>query len=437
MDEKVTVVIPVYNSQDYLVDCVESIYAQTYNNIEVIAVDDGSTDDSLNILLSLQQAYPDLIIISQENKGPGGARNTGLRRATGKYIYFIDSDDMVDSSMLEECVPVIENNDCDIVGFQGEIIGNIGDYNKNQYIYSNRCLDMNKIISGNDFLLKYHRRIPLLNIPMLVYKTNYLINNNLFILEDIYYEDSEYYYRVMSCNPKLVLMDRVFYRRRYRESSIMTSVFDRKRLNDTISVDVLIGKMVASDKLVNVFIGDAVSDIYRILKMAQKYDIELGQDNVDLVLEIIHRNEENAFNTSVLVNCWIFLIAQMLTRYSSKKIDIDNCIKRLEQFAKKTQLLNRDKLVGIYGTGGVTDVFISVLEELFHKKMSKLIFIDSYLETGTALYRGNKIFNYADVKYENIESIIISTEFYINDILRNVKTMNDIVPIYAIENCID
>ena len=92
---KTSVVIPVYNTGIYLEECIGSVYNQTQREIEVIAVNDGSTDDSWEVLQHLQEKYPGLIIVTQDNHGQGYARNVGIKMARGEYIYFLDSDDYI------------------------------------------------------------------------------------------------------------------------------------------------------------------------------------------------------------------------------------------------------------------------------------------------------------------------------------------------------
>lgn len=92
---RISAVVPVYNSQRYVARCIESVLAQTYQNWELILVDDGSKDSSLSILLAYESKDPRIMVIHQENTGPGMARNTGIRKATGEYIVFVDSDDRI------------------------------------------------------------------------------------------------------------------------------------------------------------------------------------------------------------------------------------------------------------------------------------------------------------------------------------------------------
>lgn len=111
----VSVIIPIYNTDKYLDECIQSILNQTYKNIEIILVNDGSTDDSDKICKRYNEQYQNIIYISQTNKGVSVARNNGLDAATGEYVYFMDSDDKIDSKFIKTSIMTAENNDSDVV----------------------------------------------------------------------------------------------------------------------------------------------------------------------------------------------------------------------------------------------------------------------------------------------------------------------------------
>ena len=114
---KVSVIVPVYNSEKYLKDCLDSLVNQTLKEVEIIAVDDASTDKSLEILLEYTKKYPGKIKVfaSEQNKGQGASRNIGLSIATGEYIGFLDSDDYVAPTMYEELYDTAKEKRADIV----------------------------------------------------------------------------------------------------------------------------------------------------------------------------------------------------------------------------------------------------------------------------------------------------------------------------------
>ena len=98
----VSVIIPVYNVEKYIDECLKSVVSQTYKNIEVIIINDGSTDKSEEIIRSYLDKYENITYIYQQNKGVSEARNLGLKNATGDYVLFVDSDDYIHKSMIEK-----------------------------------------------------------------------------------------------------------------------------------------------------------------------------------------------------------------------------------------------------------------------------------------------------------------------------------------------
>lgn len=100
----VSIIVPAYNVADYLPDCLDSLVHQTYSNIEIIVVNDGSTDNTMSVAVRYEKEYPGIILIDQNNEGLSGARNTGIKQAKGDYICFVDSDDWVEKDMIEKAV---------------------------------------------------------------------------------------------------------------------------------------------------------------------------------------------------------------------------------------------------------------------------------------------------------------------------------------------
>lgn len=111
---KVSVVIPVYNVERYVSDCLDSILAQTLSDVEIICVNDGSTDDSAAILRDYAQRDARILVLEQENQGLAGARNSGLDAATGEYVLFLDSDDWAEPTMIEEVYTRCVQDDADM-----------------------------------------------------------------------------------------------------------------------------------------------------------------------------------------------------------------------------------------------------------------------------------------------------------------------------------
>lgn len=148
-NELISIIVPVYNSQQYLRQCLESLLNQTYKNLQIICIDDGSTDDSLSILNSYKKKDKRIYIYSKKNEGVSQARNYGLSMAKGKYIMFVDSDDWID---ICTCEIVTEFSEYDLVMWP--YVREMGDCSRKKQIFNND-IKFNK----NEVKQKLHRRM--------------------------------------------------------------------------------------------------------------------------------------------------------------------------------------------------------------------------------------------------------------------------------------
>ena len=145
----ISIILPVYNVEEYLIECIESILKQSYKNYELIVVDDGSTDRSLNIINEYKDKFKEIKIFTQENKGVSEARNLALRYVKGEYILFVDPDDFLDENMIEHMLYRAKKDKSDVVISNYYIYFNKDKYNKfikdilNEGVYSrDEIIDM-------------------------------------------------------------------------------------------------------------------------------------------------------------------------------------------------------------------------------------------------------------------------------------------------------
>lgn len=180
---KVSVVVPVYNSAEYLPQCLESIINQSYKNIEIICVNDGSKDNSLDILMEYKNKDPRIVVIDKPNGGVSSARNAGLKAATGKYVQFIDSDDLINVEALKNLFEEAETFNADIVTFQKTW------FNKNEQPNISEKLEYD--IKATEHYFHNESENPFVRsldcnvIHNKFYKKDFLINNNLFFDEKV------------------------------------------------------------------------------------------------------------------------------------------------------------------------------------------------------------------------------------------------------------
>ena len=194
MHYKVSVIIPVYNVEQYLEQCLDSIVNQTLKEVEIIIVDDGSKDRSREIVDEYEEKYADVFSIHKEHKGPGAARNSGMSCAHGDYLYFMDSDDCLDINALERLYQVASQEGLDLVLFSGKAFTEDKDLKDivSRFRYL-RTRHLNKVMSGKDgFLLTHSDGEYMTSLCIRFYDRSYLKKINIEFNEDIIHEDEDF-----------------------------------------------------------------------------------------------------------------------------------------------------------------------------------------------------------------------------------------------------
>lgn len=221
MKVKLSIVIPIYNVEEYLRECLESIYRLNIKK-EIILVNDESKDNSYKIIEEYKNRFPkETIVINQKNKGLSGARNSGLEKAKGEYIAFIDSDDFIRTNEYENFFKKGENKKLDI------IIGNHLKYDKNKKIDSfkeNKKIDYLGVIDGKSF---FEKSIKYNNFKEEVwddiYNRKFLLENKLKFKEKLLHEDTLFFIQALNKAKKVEYTNTIIYMYRQREGSIMST----------------------------------------------------------------------------------------------------------------------------------------------------------------------------------------------------------------------
>lgn len=205
---KLSIIIPVYNAEKYLKKCLESIFVQDIpiSDYEVIAVDDGSTDNSLKILENFKENFHNLQVISQKNKGEAGARNTALKLAKGDYITFLDNDDYYENNALSQSLEIIEKENLDILYLK---INHISE--EYQFITSLPNLSNGEVLPG---LL--HERRP---FPATIYRRE-IIGDKLFPLNILVGTDSVFNALIQSKAQRVFFAENCIYNYLVRPNSL-------------------------------------------------------------------------------------------------------------------------------------------------------------------------------------------------------------------------
>lgn len=229
---KVSVIVPVYNVSKYLKECLDSILTQSLEDIEVICVNDGSTDDSLDILKECQLKDERIKIFSQKNRGLASARNLGLDNACGDYVTFIDSDDYFVSDALKKAYDQTCRTDADFTLFK--LLNFDGETKKTSPINYFDMPFLKKF--ENDTFTHHDVGERLFNIsvtaPGKLFKRDFI--NNLRFPEDILFEDTPFILEAIFMADKMCFLDEYLYMRRIRSDSITQSNFSK--FSDCITI---------------------------------------------------------------------------------------------------------------------------------------------------------------------------------------------------------
>lgn len=222
---KISVVVPVYDTEKYLKRCLDSIINQTFDDIELIIVNDGSPDNSREIILEYAANNSNIVFIDIENKGVSNARNLGLKNANGEYIIFVDSDDYLDLSAIEKLYNAITFNKCDmaVCNFAMVYDSHIND----------KFLEMpkEKLIIANENKEKLIKDTLSFKFPLAIcvfnklFSTKLLLDSGIVFEErsSIYAEDAYFYYKMISLIERICIVDEPLYLYYQRETSVTNS----------------------------------------------------------------------------------------------------------------------------------------------------------------------------------------------------------------------
>lgn len=233
---KVSVVIPVYNVENYLRDCLDSIVNQTLKDIEIICINDGSPDNSIDILNEYAAKDPRMTVISQENGGHAVATNRGMDMATGKYLFLMDSDDVLELNALEDSYNAAEEKNVDFVLFKA-----INYDHPNDRYYETEVYSMDKIARKvGENVFNYNDIGDLMFQASVtpwskLYNRKFIMDNNIRFPEGLIFEDNVFFYKALFSAKRIYFLKKfLFIRRWYATSS--TTAGDLRFLN---SIDVI------------------------------------------------------------------------------------------------------------------------------------------------------------------------------------------------------
>ena len=222
---KFSIIIPVYNVEKFLRESLDSIVAQTFKDFEVICVNDGSTDNSLEILNEYANKDSRIKVISQENQGQGVARNNAIDIAQGKYLLFVDPDDFIESNTLEVLYNKFHETDVDIIQFDYATHKRVETFKKRLKKYFNYSIKNNQIFNWHEIKKKNLEKMFLV-IWDKAYKTSFIKEHNIKFAPNKIGEDQLFSISSIFSTNKILYVDIPFYHYRMRFGSSLNKVSD-------------------------------------------------------------------------------------------------------------------------------------------------------------------------------------------------------------------
>lgn len=299
----VSVIVPVYNTKEYLIKCLESIINQTYTNLEIIIIDDGSNDGSYDICDKYLELDSRIKVIHNTNRGVSVTRNIGIDIATGKYILFIDSDDWVEKNYIEVLYNNIQNSDISICSYYTVTKRNVNIINDDKKIEKIDKIVGLKYLIGNEQYRGY--------LWNKLFKLDIIKNNNIKFKPDIYiYEDLLFVAEYINAADNITYIHQSLYYYRMRKSSSLNQEFTMKNMT----------KIKAFKMLESIYTKDKkeLYEKYRYwyLKEALFLNMELSNNNqyekeLAEIKMIINNNydfciKNNQYNNSQKLNIFMY-----------------------------------------------------------------------------------------------------------------------------------
>lgn len=236
-----SIIIPVYNVEEYLERCFNSINRNCNFKYEVIFVNDGSTDRSLKIIEEIASRENNVSVISQANQGLSVARNTGISNAVGEYFILLDSDDWLNFEKIEELLSFAKENQLDLLSYRLESF----DENYNSLgLRDKHPIEYNKILSGRKLLSQGYQPS---SSCLFIYKRDFLIKNKLSFYPKISQQDVEFTIRLMTNASRVFFSDEVIYNY-YRHLGTISMPKTKEKLEKYLSDSIIVSELIKENK---------------------------------------------------------------------------------------------------------------------------------------------------------------------------------------------
>lgn len=444
-----SVIIPVYNVEEYIRECLESVFCQMDSDIEVIIVNDGSVDNSYAICQEIISHWKDhysITLLNQNNQGLSAARNNGMAMAHGEYLMFLDSDDMLAEGTFDKLKQYIrEFQNIELFFYDAMIKNEIGEsLSERRYIRLNSVDSV--VVSGKEYFAKYYFSPMVISSCMCLYKVDFLRQNNFMFEPDRLYEDVFFSFRTVLAAKTVLYMPEVLYVRRYRANSITTVKKTSRHIQDHIYAYEQCMRFIEKDCSDRQISNSLYYFVYSSLRYFNNMQIEENDDKMRI---------EQFYNNIISFYCTLSNMQKSFTFYKglsdllgygeNNKLTVNdrnisslldalnlNTVSEIKEYLEET--INRfyqvifsaipfqdeKSTVGIYGSGKHSRQLMDEYQKQNGKIKAQIFFIDSKKKSFEEKYSDCDIINIADAE-KYVDIIIISSFIYHLDLKKLCK----------------
>lgn len=334
---KVSIVIPVYNVETYISECIDSVINQTLKDIEIVCVNDGSPDNSLSIIEKYASKDKRITVISRKNGGLSAARNTGAKYAKGKYIYFLDSDDFVTKDSLENLYKLSEKENLDILYFGVQNFYESNNIEKQDIIdeaYYQRKQYFDHSVTGDVLFERFLKEnMFICCVPFQFINREFLIKSGICFREGILHEDELFSPQLILAAERTMVIEDKFYIRRIRENSIMTTSYTHRNfIGYFISYTTLTSNLITNNcysksakNALNIYARKLYNTSNRIYKHLSECEKNKVFDNIPEEFRLF---AEPFIERDKTINSYPYIIGMKITYIPRKLAAVVNSLRK-------------------------------------------------------------------------------------------------------------
>jgi len=424
----ISIIVPVYNTAKYLQRCFKSILQQTFTDFEIIAIDDGSTDDSFSILKNLQLQDKRIKIYSQQNQGLSSTRNRGISLSSADILSFVDSDDTIELIMLQEMYRAFEE-DIDIVFARCNYL----DINEN-------IVKVSKILPKvkNQYFIELIEGTLPPSAPLGLYRKKLFLQNNIYYPKDVFFEDAPTTYKLVYYAKQISTIQASFYNYYHNPKSI-SNVFSKKHINDLIlninDLQIFLSKHKIYEKYQESYQKRIVSIVNYICYKIKQNDY-LEEKRFDIIKNTFLFLNKYSHLKNIHISKKLLLYRNMILLISSDKQNLiidkycdlnDKTLFLLKKsitskyglFYNIMEKLKNDNIrqIYIYAAGELCEKFITYIEEL---NINIIAVIDKNYSNVKCKYNVISVETFYQLDSSDTTVVILS-EFYAQEIINKIN----------------